>query len=170
MAEVVPRQVERGVRKARHWCLFSQALVCCAPSSSAAGPLALPTKWELPLASLKLAEDPDPPKETKPVDLVTLRTQAVGARDSITKAKKDEKWRELNGKPSVGRSRSVLYNCTVLYCSTAPVGWTSSGRGWPSWRPNSCWPPLTTSCSWRTRTSLAESFLSFSPQISSGRG
>merc|ERR1719410_2839006 len=79
-----------GARKLRHLFLFNDVLVCAKYKASGRGggeKFTFQLKWYIPLCEILIVEEPSSePKETKPANLVMLKTAASSLRDSIVQA------------------------------------------------------------------------------------
>jgi len=88
-------ELSEGSRKLRHLFLFNDVLVCAKYKASGRGEkFTFQLKWYIPLCEVLIVEEPSSePKETKPANLVALKTAASSLRDTIMQAERDEEWR-----------------------------------------------------------------------------
>lgn len=99
-------ELHEGARKLRHLFLFNDVLVCAKYKASGRGEkFTFQLKWYIPLSEALIVEEPSTePKETKPANLVALKTHAATYRDSIMRADKEDEWRGKNDK---GQNRNT---------------------------------------------------------------
>merc|ERR1719410_2912122 len=88
-------ELAEGTRKLRHLFLFNDVLVCAKYKASGKGEkFTFQLKWYIPLCEVLIVEEPSSePKETRPANLVALKTAASSIRDNIMQAEKEEEWR-----------------------------------------------------------------------------
>jgi len=88
-------ELAEGTRKLRHLFLFNDVLVCAKYKASGKGEkFTFQLKWYIPLCEVLIVEEPSSePKETKPANLVMLKTAASSLRDSIVQAEREDEWR-----------------------------------------------------------------------------
>merc|ERR1719410_196958 len=79
-------ELSDGNRKLRHLFLFNDVLVCAKYKASGRGEkFTFQLKWYIPLSEILIVEEPSSePRETKPANLVALKTAASSLRDSIS--------------------------------------------------------------------------------------
>jgi active breakpoint cluster region-related protein len=82
-----------GHRKLRHLFLFNDVIACAKYKPSGRDRFEFELKWFIPLKDIFIVSDESPtePKESSPVNIVQLKSQACTVRDQIMMEEKDEK-------------------------------------------------------------------------------
>lgn len=83
-----------GHRKLRHLFLFNDVIVCAKYKPSGRDRFEYELKWFIPLKDIFVVSDessPTEPKESSPVNIVQLKSQACTVRDQIMMEEKDDK-------------------------------------------------------------------------------
>jgi active breakpoint cluster region-related protein len=83
-----------GHRKLRHLFLFNDVIVCAKYKPSGRDRFEFELKWFIPLKDIFIVSEessPTEPKESSPVNIVQLKSQACTVRDQIMAEERDEK-------------------------------------------------------------------------------
>lgn len=101
-------ELAEGARKLRHLFLFNDVLVCAKYKASGKGEkFTFQLKWYIPLYEVLIVEEPSSePRETKPANLVLLKTAASSLRDTILQAEREAEW-QGKGRGGSGISNKV---------------------------------------------------------------
>lgn len=87
-------ELSDGHRKLRHLFLFNDAIACAKYKGSGMFRFEFELKWFIPLKDIFIVSDelsPTEPKESSPVNIVQLKSQASNVRDQIMVEDRDEK-------------------------------------------------------------------------------
>lgn len=123
-----------GHRKLRHLFLFNDVIACAKYKASGRDRFEFELKWFIPLKDICIYEESSiDPKETNPINILQLKSQACTVRDQILMEDKDEKKQKSYGLRAGDKHRKKLHDLEAQLVLASPnlvfrIGNKSSGK------------------------------------------
>uniref|UniRef100_W4VRB6 Putative rho gtpase activating protein at 1a n=1 Tax=Corethrella appendiculata TaxID=1370023 RepID=W4VRB6_9DIPT len=110
-----------GHRKLRHLFLFNDVIACAKYRAFGRDRFEFELKWFIPLKDILICEESsNDPKETSPINIVQLKSQACTVRDQIMLDEKDEKLKRSNGSRAGDKHRKKLADLEAQLVLASP--------------------------------------------------